>query len=370
MKPTVKIIYDRRKRSTAKGVAAAELYVYLNRQEKGYIHLARMTPEQWNSYIQSQEASDKVNACQSVIYSMLSRREPMTLKNFSSKFLSLSHDAVKKSFVDFVRDLITEERIKDSTKRNKYITLDAVVRFGRLSSFDDLTPDNLRDFDSWLHKEQERTDVTVHNYHKHMKKWTRLAYELHYITEDPYLRVHFPRGHCKERVPLTEAELLRLRDLPLDGHLAHARDLFIFSAYTGLAYCDVCAFDFRKMTEKVGDIHYIDGSRIKNGNKFFTPILPPAMDVLARYNYKLHLMSNMKVNDYLHVLEARLDLPKSITFHIARHSFATLCLSHDIPIENVARMLGHKDIRTTQIYAKILKQNVTRHGEHLASSIL
>jgi len=71
------------------------------------------------------------------------------------------------------------------------------------------------------------------------------------------------------------------------------------------------------------------------------------------------------MNDYLHLIESRLKLNKNLTSHIARHSFATIVLAHDVPIENVARMLGHKNIQTTQIYAKILKSTIVRHANSL-----
>lgn len=109
---------------------------------------------------------------------------------------------------------------------------------------------------------------------------------------------------------------------------------------------------------------------MKTGNKFFTPILGPALEVLERYDFKLPHISNQKANDYLHVIEEKMDLHKPLTFHVARHSFATLALAHDVPIENVARMLGHSDIKTTQIYAKILNTTVERHSEALAKAII
>lgn len=154
--------------------------------------------------------------------------------------------------------------------------------------------------------------------------------------EEPYDSVHFKRGKCKERKPLTEAELLVLRDLDLSGKEERVRDLFIFAAYTGLAFCDVQAFDFFKMTEKTGELCYIDGSRMKTGSNFFTPMLQPVMDVLKKYKFELPKISNQKANDYLHLLENRANLNKPLTFHVARHPFATLSLSYDVPIEKVS----------------------------------
>ena len=85
------------------------------------------------------------------------------------------------------------------------------------------------------------------------------------------------------------------------------------------------------------------------------------MEVLKKYNYKLPVISNQKINDYLFLLKERLNISKKVTCHIARHSFATLILTYDIPMENLKRMLGHKNIAVTQIYGKILKTNVEKN---------
>ena len=190
------------------------------------------------------------------------------------------------------------------------------------------------------------------------------------IEKDPYEYCKINRGRSKPRVPLNEEELIKLRRAKLGAKLGRARDLFIFASYTGLSFADVMLFDFEKMTQKKGEIYYIDSERLKTGTNFFTPILKPAMDVLIKYRFKLPRITNQKANDYLHLIEEKLGFTKNLTFHLARHSFATLALAHDVPIEDVARMLGHKDIKVTQIYCKILNTTVQRHSEALAASIL
>ena len=94
------------------------------------------------------------------------------------------------------------------------------------------------------------------------------------------------------------------------------------------------------------------------------------MEILKKYDYHLPSISNQKMNDYLHVIEERLKLKKPLTCHVARHSFATLALSHGTPIETVAKMLGHTKIETTQIYAKVLKATLKKQSESLAHAIL
>ncbi len=76
------------------------------------------------------------------------------------------------------------------------------------------------------------------------------------------------------------------------------------------------------------------------------------------------------MNLYLHDIEARLGINKSMTSHVGRHSFATMVLSHDVPIENLCRMLGHTNIVTTQIYAKILKKNIEKYGDKLDNELI
>ena len=267
MKHKVRLVFDRKKKAASQGVGVVELSVYLGRSERKFIQLAKLKPEEFYAYQMSSEAKEKIERCNIVLKEMEDRNDPMTIEVFSSKFLSSRPSSfTPKSLIDFIADVIDEEKINASTRKHKKVTLDAIIRFGKLRTFKDLTVDNLRAFDKFLHYEADRTDATVHNYHKHVMKWSRIAYERHFISDDPYRRVHFPRGKSKERNPLSENELVKLRELPLSGHLSHARDLFIFSAYTGIAYIDVCSFNFETMTEEINGTYYIDGSRLKTGN--------------------------------------------------------------------------------------------------------
>lgn len=382
----VTIVFDRKKKAEETGTGKIELQIRLTRTCRKYITVDECTPKEWRTRKFSENVIAEQNRIEKIVSAMECLGEDMTMENLN-KHLGLQtikreprkkpiikvkqeKNPLKESFLDFMRDEIIKERSKDSTKRQKMVALDALERWGKIKTFGDLTPAKLREWDEWLRADGTRSDPAVHNYHKRTKPYVRLAYEKGIIEKEPYSMCHFPRGKSKERRPLTENELKRLREADLPEKEAKARDLFIFAAYTGLAYCDVMDFNFRTMTEQSGDMYFIDGSRLKTGTNFFTPILPPAMEVLQRYNYQLPKISNQKANDYLHLIESRLGINKSMTFHVARHSFATLSLSHDVPIEKVARMLGHTDIKTTQIYAKILKTTVEKHAINLSNAIL
>lgn len=383
MATNVRVVFDRRKRVEATGKGNVEIIIQLSRLAVKKIIVDSMTPEEWEIYKDAPYLKKEVENYEKIINAMKLLDEAMTVDNFNKHIGVVTMTAekrkeieeqntnpIKGNFIEFMKHCIDVEQSRETTKRQKYVAVDALLRWEGIITFEDLTVKKLKEFDTWLREDGTRTDVAVYNYNKRIKLYTRLAYERGYIEKDPYDIIKFPRGKCKERKPLSESELKKMREIALPLREDKVRDLFIFASYTGLAFCDTQDFDFRTMTEQIDDLYNIDGSRLKTGTNFFTPILPPAMEVLKRYNFKLPKISNQKANDILHMIEVRMGLNKPVTFHLARHSFATLSLSHDIPIEKVARMLGHKDIKTTQIYAKVLKSTIANHASDLSKAII
>ena len=388
MSKHVRVVFDRRKRVEATGKGNVEIIIQLSRLAVKKIIVDSMTPEEWEVYKDAPYLKKEVANYEKIVNAMELLGEDMTVDNFnkhigvdtpvrntskkkSKESVSETKDErINESFLDFMHDAIVKEKSAATTKRQKFVALDALRRWGGIVTFADISTKKLREYDAWLREDGTRSDVAVNNYHKRTKMYVRQAYEKGIIEKDYYSMVHFPRGKCKERNPLSEAELMKLRTVELPSREARVRDLFIFSAYTGLAFCDAQAFDFFTMAEQRGDMFYIDGSRLKTGTKFYTPILPPAMEVLKRYNFQLPKISNQKGNEYLRVVKSIAGIRKPLTFHVARHSFATLSLSHDVPIEKVARMLGHTDIKTTQIYAKILKSTIETYAKELSKAII
>ena len=377
----IDVLFDRRKLYEKKGFGYLEVRVYFARRDVRYITVCESTPQTWEEDAKSKETLEIISQCNKIIAAMEVLGEPLTKDVFNKHILGddveeeeavqeeVVEDNSNKNFIEYCTTALAAEDIAIGTRKHKQVVIDALVRYGKILTYADLTAKNLMAFDKWLHN-GERTDVTIFGYHKRLKKWVSELARTEEIKTNPYDLVSFNRGKCKERQPLLESELKMMRDAKLEPKLERVRDLFIFSAYTGLAFCDTQAFDYEKMTLTEGNMTFIDGSRIKTDTKFFTPILSPAMEVLKKYNYHLPHLSNQKANDYLHLIQQLLGFKKNLTFHVARHSFATLALAHDVPIENVARMLGHEDIRTTQIYAKILKTTIERHATNLQSAII
>lgn len=369
MKKHVRVVYDRKKVSAKTGTGKIELSIYLQEGERKWITVGKASPSEWMAIAESTTIQAKVTHYEEVIKAMVLLQEDMTIENFNrhaeldelninqGKIMYKGTD-LRQPFVDYCLDHVEKEGLAKNSIKDTKVAFNLVKESGYLKTFADLTKSNIIAFDKWLRKDNNRSDYTIHGYHKKVKKYTKLLFQLEMIAEDPYQYVKFPKGSNKERNPLDESELLKMRKLKCTGHLDRARDLFIFMAYTGLAFCDMELFDFETMTVKRTDYTYIDGERLKTGSNFFTPILPPAMDVLKKYNYKLPLISNQKLNEYCHVIEALCQINKPVTCHIGRHSFATLMINYGFPLESVKKMLGHKDIKTTQIYAKISTKKV------------
>lgn len=369
MKKHVRVVYDRKKVSAKTGTGKIELSIYLQEGERKWITVGKASPSEWMAIAESTTIQAKVTHYEEVIKAMVLLQEDMTIENFNrhaeldelninqGKIMYKGTD-LRQPFVDYCLDHVEKEGLAKNSIKDTKVAFNLVKESGYLKTFADLTKSNIIAFDKWLRKDNNRSDYTIHGYHKKVKKYTKLLFQLEMIAEDPYQYVKFPKGSNKERNPLDESELLKMRKLKCTGHLDRARDLFIFMAYTGLAFCDMELFDFETMTVDRTDYTYIDGERLKTGSNFFTPILPPAMDVLKKYNYKLPLISNQKLNEYCHVIEALCQINKPVTCHIGRHSFATLMINYGFPLESVKKMLGHKDIKTTQIYAKISTKKV------------
>ena len=380
-KDIVTVIYDRKKTSTRRGKGKVEARIYLSRTERKYITLGEATPEEWEQYEREDKFADIRKRYEDILVALEVLGKDMTIASFNvcagleeavpqeKKEKKSFNPSLDMNFIEYLENTIEAEDIRIGTRKHKKCVVDALKSFGKINKLSDLTAANIMAFDHWL-RDGSRTDVTIYGYHKNVKCYTKQLRMADMIPYDPYNKVKIKRGKCKERQPLSEKELKKMRDAKLDGKMERVRDLFIFAAYTGLAFCDTQLFDFDTMTEKVGRMYYINGERLKTGSSFFTPILQPAMDVLKKYKYDLPTISNQKANDYLHLIQAQLKINKNLTFHVARHSFATLALAHDVPIENVARMLGHQDIKTTQVYAKILHSTIERHAVSLASSIM
>ncbi|MGV3705391.1 MAG: site-specific integrase [Arcticibacter sp.] len=169
---------------------------------------------------------------------------------------------------------------------------------------------------------------------------------------------------------MTNDEIQAMADAKLvTNRVRQVRDIFLFSCFTGLAYADVKKLKRSEIIKGIDGQQWIFTSRQKTDTTSRIPLLPTALKILAKYDDNpeclhndkaLPVLSNQKMNTYLKEIADTVGINKELTFHIARHTFATVVtLSNGVSIESVSKMLGHRNIRTTQHYAKILDAKVS-----------
>ncbi len=163
----------------------------------------------------------------------------------------------------------------------------------------------------------------------------------------------------------------------VSDRMEHVRDIFLFCCYTGLAYADIKKLKRSEVVVGIDGDQWIHTARQKTDVPTRIPILSSAMKLIEKYsqhpaciakNILMPVLSNQKMNAYLKEIADICEIQKELTFHIARHTFATtVTLSNGVPIETVSKMLGHKSLRTTQLYAKVLDLKVSADMQRLKS---
>jgi site-specific recombinase XerD len=157
--------------------------------------------------------------------------------------------------------------------------------------------------------------------------------------------------------------------------LERVRDIFIFSCFTGLAYIDVKNLRRSNIRTSFDDGLWVMGKREKTGVNYNVPLLDVPKQIIEKYSDKLPdgkvlpVMSNQKMNEYLKEIGAICGIDKDLTYHLARHTFATLTLTKGVSIESVSKMLGHTNIKTTQIYARITDVKVSNDMASFAEKL-
>ncbi len=190
-----------------------------------------------------------------------------------------------------------------------------------------------------------------------------------WLSKDPFLS-YKAKLKAIERPYLTKEEIQTIyeREFASD-RLNQVRDIFLFSCYTGFAYIDVKKLSKSNVNIGIDGDKWIFTHRQKTDTSTRVPLLPLAQELILKYedhpecvnsNVLFPVLSNQKMNSYLKEIVNVCGINKELTFHIARHTFATtVTLSNGVPIESVSKMLGHTNIKTTQHYAKILDKKVS-----------
>ena len=243
---------------------------------------------------------------------------------------------------------------------------------------DEVTNQFIEDFEFFLKTVRRCCHNTTTKYLLNFKKIIRIALAKGWMKKDPFAQVHF-HFEPVEREFLEKQELKAMLNKEITiTRLAQVRDIFCFCCLTGLAFTDVQQL---KAEHLVADIHgkiWIRKARQKTKNMCNIPLLDEAQKIIDRYREHsycqtrgvlLPVCSNQKMNSYLKELADICGIPKNLSTHCARHTFATLTLASGATIDNVAKMLGHANVNMTRRYAKVLDSSIMRDMEVVAENM-
>jgi integrase len=376
------IIFDRKKQAEGEKEGTLEVRITVDRKSY-YINTGvRVNRKHWAGAIVKRPDADALNNRLGIIVRRVNEKvneffeakQPIDVDAIRSYIYNNSSVNVDKNgLVAWIEKEIPLLNVKEDTRKHYWLLLDRLKAFGKLKAWNDLTVENIYEWDAWLHqmanvnsKDDEGTlsNGTIHNYHKHLKAMLNRALTFGIIDATPYARLvgKFGSGEDENVEYLTEDEMQLILDThPVPGtQMETVRDLFVIQMFTGLSYSDMQALDIRNY-HKDGDAWVSNGKRIKTGVPFVSQLLPPVVDVLERHGWQVPQMPNQKYNAQLKTFGNVIGIER-LHSHLARHTFATYMLSNDVKIQNVMRMLGHKKIQQTMRYAKVLAKDV--HDEY------
>ncbi|WP_396166993.1 site-specific integrase [Flavobacterium sp.] len=227
----------------------------------------------------------------------------------------------------------------------------------------------ITDYEFYLRTVRKCANNTAVKYIKNFNKIIKLCLANDWLDKNPFAN-YKSKVKEVERVYLSEEEIQSIinKDFKTE-RLSLVSDIFLFSCFTGLAYIDVKNLTKSHISIGIDGDKWIFTHRQKTETASKIPILPVAQMIIDKYadhpqsvneDKLLPILSNQKMNAYLKEIAAVCEIEKELTFHIARHTFATtVTLTNGVPIESVSKMLGHKNLRTTQHYAKVLDKKVS-----------
>lgn len=281
---------------------------------------------------------------------------------------------------------LTWGTMKNYYTTQKYIQMFLKSRFNTSDIYlSELNYKFILDFEYFLrdHKPVDHHKPLANNgIMKHIERFRKMinmAIRMEWLEKDPFA-AYQKKFEKVERGFLTKEELksIETRHLPIE-RLESIRSLFVFSCYTGLSYIDVMQLKSENVIIGMDGEQWLFTNREKTNNPVKVPLLPEALEIIRRYKHHpralamgtlFPIISNQKLNSYLKEIADLCGIKKNLTFHLARHTFATtITLTNGVPIESVSKMLGHSSIKTTQIYAKVVEKKLSEDMQNLKARL-
>lgn len=379
------LVYNRKGRLNRKGTALVQIEAYQGKRKKYFSTGIYLKPEEWDHKRQIVKDHPNSEALNWWLRECVVRIEKVELELWQQgrqTSLELVKKSLKahediRSFTAFYRQEAEEASLKESSRRNHLTTLKLLTAFKPDIRFGELTYDFLCAFERYLRQRGYHTN-TIAKHLKHLKRYVNAAIHKNYMDERSYA---FRRYRIKTaeygHTHLTPEELERLECLKQTGKPLRQKkvlDAFLFCCYAGLRYSDFIRLTPDNLTYMRSEV-WLTYKSLKTGNEVHLPLHllfgGKAIAILKEYGNDLgaffRLKDNSNINKVLRSLAGRAEINKRVSFHTARHTNATLLIYRGVNITTVQKLLGHKSVKTTQIYANVMDQTIVhdleRHQE-------
>ena len=267
-------------------------------------------------------------------------------------------------FLEWVEGELCKRDVKANTLYKQLSIIRTMRRCGAFKTFGDVTLESIMNFDLAM---RGVSVGTRRNYHANAKKFINMAITAELLPRNPYDRFVLPKENRVKTIKyLTKEELMLIERVEVSGKLEFTRDLFLLGCYTGLRWSDIQQLS-RANYERRDGFDWLVGVQQKTGNNYAIVLLPEAKRILDKREWTMNCISLAVVDSNLKRLACLAGLGKILTMHMSRHTFATMAMSKGVRMEVVSKMLGHTDIKMTQVYAKVLQQDVAEGFALLAS---
>ena len=376
-KISYRFVFNRNNKLNAQGKALLQVEAYLERRKIYFSTHVHLKPTQWNRrkcmVVHHPEADALNYYLQESMMKLEQKEMELWRKGREVTLEVLKQELIpeeKYSFLTFVREEIASSTMKESTRKNRSTTLQLLSQYKPHLAFNEVTSGFVHDFEKFMYKKGLEMN-TVAKHLKHLRIFVNAAIcrECMNGQNDPF------RGYKIKTAPYKHVYLLpeevgKLENLKLadvDSSLEHTLDAFLFCIYTGLRYSDFIALSERNMVEEEGHSWIVFHS-VKSGVEVKLPVYllfeGKACQLLGKYegNWKhfFGLKSNTSVNNELEAIRKIAGIGKHFTFHSARHTNATLLIDQGVNITTIQKLLGHRNVSTTQVYAEIMGKTIVK----------
>lgn len=371
-----RLVYNRQNRLNRQGTALVQIEAYLNQRESYFKTNIYLKPECWSkdgAQVINHPQSNELNA---MLYEKILELQAIELsywKRGLESNLSTLKEAVKKgikpvvSFLKFAIQTIENSDRKPGTKDNMLGTVATLKEFRNVIEFTDINYTFLKEFDAFLRNK----NLKVNTVGKHMRILRTLVNEAinqGYMHADAYpFRKYKIKQEKGRHEFLTPDELKKLETVEVEEEsMRHVLDAFLFCCYTGLRYSDFCQLTPENFI-RINGKRWLYFKSVKTGVEIRLPLHllfeSRALGILDRYpdiGSFAALPCNSEVNKQLRKLAGLCGIKKRITYHVSRHTCATLLVHQGVAITTVQKLLGHTSVKTTQIYSEVLSSTIVR----------